>query len=33
MLARWAELLNVLDRKAAWRDPEIIQFVRLQGKQ
>ena len=32
MLARWAELLNVLDRKAAWRDPEIIRFVGLQGK-
>jgi hypothetical protein len=23
MLARWAELRNVLDRKAAWRNPEI----------
>ena len=32
MLARWAELLNVLDRKAAWRDPEMIRFVGLQGK-
>ena len=32
MLARWAEIRNVLDRKAAWRDPEIIRFVRLQGK-
>ena len=32
MLARWAELLNVLDRKAAWRDPEIIRFVGLLGK-
>ena len=32
MLARWAELLNVLDRKAAWRDPEIIRFLGLQGK-
>ncbi len=32
LLARWAELLNVLDRKAAWRDPEIIRFVGLQGK-
>ena len=32
LLARWAELLNVLDRKAAWRDPEMIRFVGLQGK-
>ena len=24
MLARWAELRNVLDREAAWRDPEMI---------
>src|SRR5208283_1465000 len=32
LLARWAELLNVLDRKAAWSDPEIIRFVGLQGK-
>ena len=32
MLARWAELLNVLDRKAAWRDPKMIRFVGLQGK-
>ncbi len=32
MLARWAELRNVLDRKAAWSDPEIIRFVGLQGK-
>jgi len=32
MLARWAELLNVLDREAAWGDPEIIRFVGLMGK-
>ena len=32
MLARWAELRNVLDRKAAWRDPEVIRFVGLLGK-
>ncbi len=32
LLARWAELLNVLDRRAEWRDPEIIRFVGLQGK-
>ena len=32
LLARWAELLNVLDRKAAWRDPEIVRFVGLLGK-
>ena len=32
MLARWAELLNVLDRKAAWRDPEMVRFVGLQDK-
>jgi len=32
MLARWAELRNVLDRKAAWTDPEMIRFVGLQGK-
>jgi hypothetical protein len=32
LLARWAELLNVLDRKAAWRDPEIIRFLGLMGK-
>ncbi len=32
LLARWAELRNVLDRKAAWSDPEIIRFVGLLGK-
>jgi hypothetical protein len=32
LLARWAELGNVLDRKAAWSYPEIIRFVGLQGK-
>src|SRR5271157_1080772 len=32
LLARWAELRNVLDRKAAWSDPEIIRFLGLQGK-
>src|SRR5208337_2930650 len=32
LLARWAELLNVLDCKAAWSYPEIIRFVGLQGK-
>jgi hypothetical protein len=32
LLARWAEILNLLDRKAAWRDPEMIRFVGLQGK-
>ena len=32
MLARWAELRNVLDRKAAWSDPEIIRFLGLLGK-
>src|SRR5208337_2849483 len=32
LLARWAELLNVLNRKATWRDPEIIRFVGLLGK-
>jgi len=32
LLARWAELLNVLDCKAAWGEPEIIRFVTLQGK-
>src|SRR5208337_3279497 len=32
MLARWAELLNVLDREAAWGDPEIIRFLGLMGK-
>ncbi len=32
LLARWAELRNVLDHKAAWRDPEMIRFVGLQGK-
>ena len=32
MLARWAEILNVLDRKAAWRNPEIVRFVGLLGK-
>src|SRR5271157_4826318 len=32
MLARWSELLNVLDRKAAWSDPEIIRLVGLLGK-
>ena len=32
LLARWAELLNVLDRKDVWREPEIIRFVGLLGK-
>ena len=32
LLARWAELLNVVDREAAWGDPEIIRFVGLLGK-
>src|SRR5271165_4803483 len=32
LLARWAEILNLLDRKAAWGDPEIIRFVGLLGK-
>ena len=32
MLGRWAELRNVLDRKAAWRYPEIIRFLGLLGK-
>ena len=32
MLARWAELRNVLDRKAAWRNPEILRFLGLLGK-
>src|SRR5271157_1372933 len=32
MLARWAELRNVLDRKAAWGGPEIIRFLGLLGK-
>jgi len=32
VLARWAELLNVLDRKAAWGGPEIIRFLGLLGK-
>ena len=32
LLARWAELLNLLDRKAAWGDPEIVRFVGLLGK-
>ena len=32
LLARWAELLNVVDREAAWGDPEIVRFVGLLGK-
>src|SRR5208337_544564 len=32
LLARWAELLNVVDREAAWGDPEIIRFIGLLGK-
>ena len=32
MLARWAEILNLLDREAAWSDPEIVRFVGLLGK-
>jgi len=32
LLAHWAELLNVLDCKAAWGDLEIIRFVGLLGK-
>ncbi len=32
LLARWAELRNVLDRKAAWDRAEIIRFVGLLGQ-
>ena len=32
MLARWAEILNLLDREATWGDPEIIRFLGLLGK-
>ena len=32
LLARWAELLNVVDCEAAWGDPEIVRFVGLLGK-
>ena len=32
LLARWAEILNLLDREAAWRDPEIVRFIGLLGK-
>ena len=32
LLTRWAELLNVVDREAAWDDPEIVRFVGLLGK-
>ena len=32
LLARWAEILNLLDREAAWGDPEIIRFLGLLGK-
>jgi len=32
LLARWAEILNLLDRKAAWRNPEILRFLGLLGK-
>ena len=32
LLARWAEILNVVDREAAWGDPEIVRFVGLLGK-
>ena len=31
LLARWAELLNVVDRVAAWGDPELVRFVGLLG--
>ena len=31
LLARWAEILNLLDREAAWSDPEIVRFVGLLG--
>ena len=32
LLARWTEILNLLDREAAWDDPEIVRFVGLLGK-
>jgi len=32
LLARWAEILNLLDRETAWGDPEIVRFVGLLGK-
>ncbi len=31
LLARWAEILNLLDREAAWGDPEIVRFRRAAG--
>jgi hypothetical protein len=32
LLARWAELLNVVDVEAAWGEPEIIRMLALMGK-
>jgi hypothetical protein len=32
LLERWAELRNILDRKASCTGPEILRFIGLQGK-
>src|SRR5208337_2207530 len=33
LLERWAEYRNLLDRRSHWEEPELLRFIRLQGKQ
>src|SRR5271157_4046511 len=33
LLERWEEYRNLLDRKSKWEVPEMLRFIRLQGKQ
>ncbi len=32
LLERWAEYRNLLDRRSHWEEPELLRFIRLQGK-
>jgi hypothetical protein len=32
LLERWAQYRNLLDRKSKWEEPELLRFIRLQGK-
>jgi len=32
MIERWAELLNILEFKAPWTDPDMIRFIGLHGQ-
>src|SRR5208337_4711210 len=32
LLERWAQYRNLLDCKSKWEEPELLRFIRLQGK-